>query len=76
LTGKYDFNLEFSPDMAGMGMPPPPGGASADRPVAADEGGPDMMVAIRQQLGLKLDSKKMPLDVLVIEHVDKVPTEN
>jgi uncharacterized protein (TIGR03435 family) len=80
LTGKYDFQLEYSPETAWMGtigMPPPPGGASASGPPAAsDEGGPDLLTAIRQQLGLKLDSKKLPVDILVIDRVDKVPVEN
>lgn len=77
LTGKYDFTLEYAPDMSTMGgmMPPPPGGGSTP-PAGAEEGGPDITTAIRQQLGLKLDSKKMPIDILVIDHVDKVPTEN
>jgi uncharacterized protein (TIGR03435 family) len=76
LTGKYDFHVEFSPDLAGMGVPPPSGGGSVAGPLTGDESGPDMMTAIRQQLGLRLDAKKMPVEMIVIEHVDKVPTEN
>ncbi len=49
---------------------------SATGPSTAAESAAEIMTAIRQQLGLKLDSKKMPLDILVIEQVDKVPTEN
>lgn len=75
LTGKYDFNLEYAPDMAGMGgPPPPPGGGPA--PTGADESGPDITTAVREQLGLKLDSKKLPVDILIIDKADKVPTEN
>jgi uncharacterized protein (TIGR03435 family) len=76
LTGKYDFDVEFSPDLAGMGVTPPTGGGSAAGTPTVDESGPDMMTAIRQQLGLKLDAKKMPVEMIVIEHIDKVPTEN
>jgi len=32
--------------------------------------------AVRKQLGLKLESKKLPADFLVVEHADKRPTEN
>src|SRR5260370_41211908 len=32
--------------------------------------------ALQEQLGLKLESKKSPVEMLVIDHVEKVPTEN
>jgi uncharacterized protein (TIGR03435 family) len=38
--------------------------------------GPDIRDAIQQQLGLKLVSKKVPVEILVVDHVEKVPTEN
>jgi uncharacterized protein (TIGR03435 family) len=38
--------------------------------------GRDLFAALEAQLGLKLVSKKLMLDVLVIDSVDKVPTEN
>ena len=38
--------------------------------------GSTLFVALEKQLGLKLEKKKAGLDVLVIDHVDKVPTEN
>jgi uncharacterized protein (TIGR03435 family) len=76
MTAKYDFTLEYAPDMAGMGGPPPPGSAPASGPAATDESGPDVMTAIREQLGLKLDSKKLSVDLLVIDKAEKVPTEN
>jgi uncharacterized protein (TIGR03435 family) len=38
--------------------------------------GPDIRDAIQQQLGLKLVSKKIPVEILVIDHAEKVPTEN
>jgi uncharacterized protein (TIGR03435 family) len=37
---------------------------------------PDIFTAVQEQLGLKLESKKIPADFLVIDHVDKTPTEN
>ena len=37
---------------------------------------PDFFTALREQLGLKLQPQKVPVDFLVIDHVDKIPTEN
>lgn len=78
LTGKYDFVLEYAPDMAGMGkgpMGPGPGDGGAP-PAGPEESGPDLVTAMREQLGLRLDSKKLPVDLLVIDKVDRVPVEN
>jgi uncharacterized protein (TIGR03435 family) len=37
---------------------------------------PMIMTGLQEELGLKLESKKMPLDLLIIDHAQKVPTEN
>jgi len=37
---------------------------------------PDLFTAVQEQLGLKLESTKVSIDFLVIDHVDKVPTDN
>jgi len=37
---------------------------------------PDIFTAVQEQLGLKLEAKKVPAEFLVIDHVDKTPTEN
>lgn len=37
---------------------------------------PTLFTAVQEQLGLKLDPKKAPLDMLVIDHIEKTPTEN
>jgi uncharacterized protein (TIGR03435 family) len=88
LKGKYDFTLDFTPEpgqgpMRGMPMPmPPPGGgaiAGGGMPAPAgepQEGGPTLMTAVQEQLGLKLESRKGPVEILVIDHAEKVPTEN
>jgi uncharacterized protein (TIGR03435 family) len=67
LTGKFDFNLEYSTE----GLRPR--GRGADTP-GGD--GPGLMDAVQEQLGLKLESKKDPIDILVLDHIDKVPTDN
>jgi len=77
LSGKYDFTLEFS--SAGLPGPMGRGGLTATLPGAADNAGdpaPDLFSALEKQLGLKLEKSKTQLDVLVIDHIDKTPTEN
>jgi uncharacterized protein (TIGR03435 family) len=72
LTGKYDFHLEFS--QAG---PPGIGGRGAAGPdLDASDPAPDLFNALEKQLGLKLEKSKTPLDVIVIDRMDKQPTEN
>lgn len=78
LEGTFDVTLFFRGTQAVRG------GASSlasdgntplgtgDRPMQ----GPDIFEAVREQLGLELKQKKGPVDVLVIDHAEKVPTEN
>jgi uncharacterized protein (TIGR03435 family) len=42
----------------------------------ADPEGPDILTALREQLGLRLEASKGPVDALIVDRVDKVPTEN
>lgn len=37
---------------------------------------PTLFDALREQLGLKLEERKTPMQVLVVDHVERVPTEN
>jgi uncharacterized protein (TIGR03435 family) len=71
LTGKYDFNLGYTVGVVAT----PAGTGSADSPQAADPGVPDIRAAIKN-LGLTLEPMKVMLDVLVVDHVEKDPTEN
>jgi uncharacterized protein (TIGR03435 family) len=71
LSEKYDFLLKFTPDpgqMTGLGGPPPPAADNLDAP-------PDIITAVQQQLGLKVENTKAPVDVIVIDRVEK-PSEN
>jgi bla regulator protein blaR1 len=76
LTGKYDFELKWTPDPgegpAGPFGPPPPG---VQLPPPPDANGPSLFTALTEQLGLRLESEKAPADVLVIDRVEK-PSEN
>ena len=81
LTGKYDFSLHFTPENMPPRMGPGPGSGPAgsppgmDAPPPPDTSGPDIFTAIQEQLGLKLVSEKGPVDVIVIDHIEK-PSEN
>jgi uncharacterized protein (TIGR03435 family) len=90
LTGRYDYALSFSAE--GLGRMRLPGGMSLPPPAAppSGEGGPgtpmagapdgpsspDLYTAIQEQLGLKLEQRKGPVELLVIDHVEKMPTQN
>lgn len=71
LTGDFDFKLKWTPD-EGRGQMP--GGAPGDA-APPDASGPSIFTALQEQLGLKLESQKGPVDTLVIDHVEK-PSEN
>jgi uncharacterized protein (TIGR03435 family) len=61
LPGKYDFQLDWTPDTS------PCPGAVADQP--------SIFTAVQQQLGLKLESTRGPVELLVIDHIE-TPSEN
>jgi uncharacterized protein (TIGR03435 family) len=84
LKAKYDFTITFSPEgmngaMGPMPPPPPPppgGGGSVAVSVAESEPLLDIFGAVQAQLGLKLEPKKGPVELIVIDHIEKTPTEN
>jgi uncharacterized protein (TIGR03435 family) len=61
LDGPFEVKLAWTPD---------------DRPVPDDERGPSVFTAVTEQLGLKLESRKGPMDVLFIDHAEQTPTGN
>jgi len=65
LSGTFDIVVEFVPETNG------PGGGDSQ----PDPSGPTFLQALKEQLGLRLESEKGPAQVLVIDHVDH-PTEN
>jgi bla regulator protein BlaR1 len=67
LVGTYDFTLEWTPE---AGDPFAPQGATA-----ADFQGTTFLEALKDQLGLQLESTRAEIDVLVVDHVER-PTEN
>jgi len=71
LPGRFDFTLTWTPDESqfgglGVKVPPPTDDASAP---------PGLFTAIQEQLGLKLESTKAPVEVLVVDRAER-PSEN
>jgi uncharacterized protein (TIGR03435 family) len=67
LTGHYDIDYHYVPEQrGGRGI-----GAEGGTPPAATPEGPDLFTALREQLGLRLEKGKGPVDYLVIESVQK-----
>jgi len=66
LKGRYDLTLDWSPEPKNPkpGDPPPAGPF------------PYLPEALQEQLGLKLENRKAPIDFLVVDHAEKIPTEN
>ena len=70
LEGVYDFTLDWSP-AAGLRLDAGESGAPA--PAA---GGPSVFTALEEQLGLRLESGKGPIEVLVVDKVERTPLGN
>ena len=67
LRGVFDFHLSWTPERVPQGTPPP--GAPPLPPV--DPNGASIFAALREQLGLELESQQVPLDVVVIDRVNR-----
>jgi uncharacterized protein (TIGR03435 family) len=66
LTGKYDWVLDYDPNVSG---------AQNQDNTAGDEQRPTIFTALQDQLGLKLESTKGPVETYVIDKIDR-PSEN
>ena len=85
LKGTYQVALDLSMEdlrnaartmgMMGPGMGGGRDGARPPTDAASDPGGLSIFAAV-QQLGLKLEPRKVPIDLVVIDHLEKAPTEN
>jgi uncharacterized protein (TIGR03435 family) len=63
LTGNYNFKLNWTPDSGATAVP------------ADAESGPSIFTALQEQLGLKLESNKAAVEVLVVDHIER-PSED
>ncbi|MGP0074891.1 MAG: TIGR03435 family protein [Bryobacteraceae bacterium] len=71
LAGSFDFSLEWTPasnegGAEAFGLPP-----RAEPPTPVDSNRPSLFTALEEQLGLKLQSTKSPVDILVIDRVER-----
>jgi uncharacterized protein (TIGR03435 family) len=78
LEGGWDFTLPFSPiPPTLLNRPAPAPDATQNAPVASDpSGGYTIFESIEKQLGLKLESQKRTLPVIVIDRIQQKPTDN
>ena len=67
LAGNFDYELTWTPDQMPQG-PPPPG---APAPPSIDPNGPSIFTALQEQLGLKLEAERGPVEVLVVDAVER-----
>jgi uncharacterized protein (TIGR03435 family) len=72
LSGKYEVTLQWLPE--DQTFPGPAGGAQPAAP-HSDASGPSIYTALQEQLGLRLESTKGPVEFLVIDHVER-PSPN
>jgi bla regulator protein blaR1 len=68
LTGKYDFTLTWAPENVSVAVP---GGAASSQGVPGDPAAPSLFVALEEQLGLKLESGKAPIEIIVIDRAER-----
>lgn len=69
MTGAYDFKLRFTPDDR---LQVPGGAEPNERPrlPSSDADEPSLFAAIQEQLGLKLESGKGPVEIIVVDHIE------
>jgi uncharacterized protein (TIGR03435 family) len=81
LKGNFDIDLDWKPD---ENQPSPFGGGGIRSPEGAEEkqtardsaDAPSIFTAVQEKLGLKLEVRKSPVEILIIDHAERVPTEN
>jgi uncharacterized protein (TIGR03435 family) len=69
LNAMYDLELGWTPDVP----PQPPTGTDTGAAVQREL---SLFTALQEQLGLRLESQKVPAKVVVVDHIERAPTEN
>ncbi len=72
LTGSYDLLMEFAPDPAIMAMKT--GGIGP--PPSPDSNAPTIFTALTDEAGLKLEARKGPVETVIVDSMEKMPTGN
>jgi len=75
IKGIYDIDLEWTPDEGQPGAPRLAPGGEGARPEAGGDN-PSIFTAVQEKLGLKLEGRKSPAEIIVVDRAEKVPTEN
>jgi uncharacterized protein (TIGR03435 family) len=70
IAGRYDITLKWTPDTGAAAT-----NSGTEGTTSPSDSGPSIFTAIQEQLGLKLESTKGPVQVLVIDHIE-MPSEN
>jgi uncharacterized protein (TIGR03435 family) len=73
VTGVFDFTLTWTPDDAPPGQQAAVGGGES---IQDRRDGPSVFAALQEQLGLKLETRKVPTQMLIVDHAEKTPIEN
>jgi len=73
LTGGYNIDLQYTPEALSAAAIAARGGAPPPLAAQVDPNGPDLVTAMREQLGLKLEGRKMALEVMVVDNIE-LPT--
>jgi uncharacterized protein (TIGR03435 family) len=80
LKDTYDMKLEWTPDEREGGMRMLAGMPAGDHPPASEgsesSSAPGLFAAVQEQLGLKLETRKGDVAVVVVDSVEKAPTQN
>jgi uncharacterized protein (TIGR03435 family) len=71
LTGYFDFTFQWAPDSNRTPPGDGDGGRAVDTVPPPDTTGPSLFTAIQEQLGLKLEPSKGPVEILAIDHAEK-----
>jgi uncharacterized protein (TIGR03435 family) len=73
LTGAFDIKLRWTPDSGASAEP----GRTPEQPASSDPSLPSSVFgALQEQAGLKLEAQRVPVEILVIDHIERQPTEN
>ena len=67
IKGLYDFQIDWIPGQGEGSVEPP----DPNRPPVDPGAGPSLFTALQEQLGLKLTNKRLPVEILVIDHWEK-----
>lgn len=72
IKGIFNFSLEFSPEQ----RPTPAVPGESEHARDNTDSGPTLFTALQEQVGLRLQAHKLPVSIVVVDHMERTPTEN